>query len=160
MPKTPIEALSQIQRRQTPQIPKTFLAVLAQLYPKDWDWYDVVVLPIVKERPVSQTNIRFVEKGAPETPKREVIEHAVFALNRTQITLGHAPALYTEKRSTRYTKRVGLASVLPPKGAGPHFVHGRRSAQNPRMRSNKPRKQNIGHIQSVARAVQLIRGSV
>ena len=67
MPKAPIEALAQIQRQQTPQIPKTFLAVLAQLYPKDWDWYDVVVLPIVKERPLSQNNIRFAKRGHPKT---------------------------------------------------------------------------------------------
>ena len=105
--KVAVQIIRELKRKHNVPVDETFLALLACVYPKGWDWANAALTYIVKSEPISDKNIRF---STGEKVTIDVIKQAVHSLNIARRRVGKQKVL--GKYAGRYRRERGL----------PHFT--------------------------------------
>jgi len=114
--KVAVQLIRELKRKHNIAVDETFLALLARVYPKDWDWTNAALTYIVKTEPISDKNIRF---STGEKLTLDVVKQAVHSLNIARSRVGKQKVL--GKYAGKYRRERGLASFA--RRAGTHPVH-------------------------------------
>ena len=96
--KIAIDIIREMKKQSCVRVDETFVALLASIYPKHWNWLNSKITYIVPTQPISDKNIRFT---AGESLTLDVIKQATHSLNIARKRLGKHKVLqkYADRRN-------------------------------------------------------------
>ena len=141
MVKIQIHIIKELKKRDNVDVEDAFLALLASIYPKHWNWKQTRIVTIVKTEPLSDSNVRF---ATAETVTRDTVLQAVHSLNTARKTIGKDPVL---NRYAKLNKNDG--GLLRPitRNPRPHTLRKKQHYANTRVQSKSACKRYIKTLQ-------------